>query len=429
MQELKIGLIGLGTIGQSLLHIIRKEGKHIHSRSGCHLEIVHICDRSWEKKSSIIGSIPASDNPNDIFENPNIDVVVELVGNIEPAQEWFVKAWDHGKAIVTANKALLAAHGNELLQLAYTKQCELCFEAAVGGAMPLIQNFRRALVAERIDAFYGILNGTSNFILSKMEKEQMTYEVALGLAQKKGYAEANPESDVGGRDAAQKLAILAALAFNLAIVEEQISTTGISNITLHDIQFAHRLGYCIRPLSIARYIKDATNKQAMQLSVHPAMLPKQHLLSSIQDSMNVLLVNGLYVPQSVFIAPGAGGEATAMSVISDLVFIARKNKGPAEHWLLNNKQALPETADIACRFYLHLQTKDRPGVLAQFSQIIAEHNISIAMIHQEEHKEPVDIVAITHKIQKQDLSPALKKLNNLDSLLLPVVAISIEEEL
>ena len=432
MRKLRIGLFGLGTLGRSLLLIIQKEQARIKSRSGLDLQILRVCDRSYQKKKEILGAIPASDNPMDILNDENIDIVVELIGGLSPAREWLESALKKGKSVVTANKALLAASGNELLKLAFQKKLELCFEAAVGGALPLIQNFRRGLIADEAHSFYGILNGTTNFILNQMESKGMDYMEALRLAQRKGYAEADPTFDVEGIDAAQKLAILAALAFDIPIMEKQVRIKGIRDIKPVDLEFAASLGYRVRPLATARKKLNNTKAVEVELSVHPAMIPQEHVIARIanteQGAMNALLFLGNYIEKLTFIGPGAGGASTAASLISDLVFIGKKKKAEPEYWLPQNLNTVKE-AHFSHRFYLRLCAQERPGVLAKITQVLANHEISIASIHQYERREPVDIVVLSHKILTKKIEAAIEELNAIESIQSPVVSIPIEDDI
>ncbi len=425
MQKIKIGIIGLGTIGLSFLKILQKEKELIEKRTNLSIEVVRICDRSWEKKKSIIKDIKASNNPNDILEDTSVHIVVELVGGIEKPRQWLQKALEKNKAVITANKALLASYGNEILGLAKKKGLEVGFEAAVGGAMPVIRNFRKGLVGDNTHIIYGILNGTTNYILSQMARG-MDYSQALELAQKKGYAEANPELDVGGTDAAQKLSILAALCFDIPILSDRVKIQGITQIKPTDINFAASLGYRIRPLAVARKSKnDLENTEQIELSVHPAMIPQKHLLASVDDTMNAALIESEYTKKMIFIGPGAGGFPTASSVLSDIVYIAQKNKQTLEIWLTEHK-AIPPEADSFCRFYLRLSIWDKLGSLAEIAFVLAEHNISIARIQQYEGEEPIDVVVLTSKVFSNKMHTVQEKLNNL-STVHSLIAIRIEE--
>ncbi len=444
MKTINIGLIGLGTVGRSLLDVLQKDHELITRRTGIQIRIVRVCDRSWEKKKSLLASIPSSDNPSHILEDTSIDIIVELMGGIEIAREMIQKALIKGKSVVTANKAVLAHHGNELFALALEKSRELCFEAAVGGSIPLIQNLRRGLVANRIHSITGILNGTSNFILSQMGNGKLSYQEALSLAQSKGYAEADPSHDVEGKDAAQKLAILSALSFDIPIMQDSVQIRGIQNIDEIDLKIVDSLGYCIRPLSSAVQEEDGS----IRLCVHPAIIPQDHLLFSIRDTMNAVIFDTNLSKRTALIGPGAGGNPTVSSVISDLVFIGKKSvstggnstggkpivgqdipeKYIPERWTSN--ASIPKIIkDRVCRFYLRFRAQDQPGVLAEVCRLLADEKISIATLSQQEYNIPVDVVILTHPVSEKKMESSIKKMNQLARITEPVTSIHIEDSL
>ena len=439
MEIINVGLIGLGTVGRSLLDVLQRENELILKRTGIQIRIVRVCDRSWKKKKSLLGSIPSSDSPSEILEDASIDIVVELIGGVETALEVIQKALEKGKSVVTANKAVLARYGNDLFALALEKSRELCFEAAVGGSLPLIQNLRRGLVANRIHSITGILNGTSNFILSQMENGKLSYQEALALAQGKGYAEADPSTDVEGRDAAQKLAILSALSFDIPIMEDSIRVRGIQNIEKTDLEIASSLGYCIRPLSAAVQEEDGS----ICLCVHPAMIPQEHLLFSIRNTMNAVIFDTNLSKRTAVIGPGAGGPPTVSSVISDLVFIGKKSvfagrsstvkqgiqkKYIPERWTSNaSRPKIVE--DRVSRFYLRFSAQDQPGVLAEVCRLLADEKISIATLKQQECNVPVDIVILTHPVSEKKMESSIKKIDQLERICTPITSIHIEDSL
>ncbi len=427
-KTIKIGLFGLGTVGRSVLAMLQRERKRISKRTALDFQIAFVCDRSWHRKKDLLGKIPASANPKDILKDSSIAMVIELIGGAEEACDIWEGAFQAHKPVVSANKALIALHGNRLLQMAYDRGLDLGFEAAVGGAVPLIQKLRRTFAADEIHGLYGILNGTSNFILSQMEKDKIDYAEALQIAKSKGYMEADPSFDIKGRDAAQKLSILAALAFDLPIIEEKsISKKGIDRISLRDIDFASFLGYRICPLAIAHY---QAHEHRLELGVEPAMLPSTHVLASVRNAMNALCIESKYAGNSIFIGPGAGGEATALSVISDLVFIARNQDKEPERWLTKqaqNTQTLSTKGTSSSRFYLRLRARDKTGVLAQISRIMADYHISIASMRQYEGAASVDIVILTHNSSEKEIHALIRKMDTLSSLEAPTVSIRMEE--
>ncbi len=423
---MKIGLIGLGTIGQSVLAILKKDYALIKERTGLELEVVKIFDRSIKKKAHLIENIYGTENINEIILDPEIEVIIEVIGGAEPIMGWIKQALETGKSVVTANKALLALHGNELFSLAYQLGKNLCFEAAVGGSIPIIQNFRRGLVAENINTLCAILNGTSNFILSKMnENEEYDYSKALALAQEKGYAEANPNFDVHGHDAAQKLALLAALAFDVPIQVNAVKTIGIEKIEKIDLKFAKELKYKIKPISIARKVYSPEKKNySMELCVLPALIPETHFLAKVDQAMNAIMLQGHYIETQIFIGPGAGGVATATSIISDLIAIGQRGNKTPEKWILPKNHYNIDT-NFESKFYLRFSCVDKPGVLAEITQFLAHYEISIASIHQHEKKEPVDIAILTHKVSANRIEAILKEMQNLAFIVMPIVSLRI----
>ena len=424
MNTLKIGLIGAGTVGSGVIEILRADKELLKQRTGVSLEITMICDRLWREKSELIGDIPASDNADDIFNHPDIDVVVELIGGIEPAKSFHLKALQSGKSVVTANKALLARHGKEIFETAQKQKKEIGFEAAVAGALPVIKTLRRGLVANRIKSLYGILNGTCNFIISRMQNAGMEYEDALKLAQEKGFAEADPSFDVNGNDAAQKLVLLAGLSFDTEISEEDIPVEGISNIKQVDLKIASSMGWVVRLLAVAKM----TEENSLLLRVHPAMIHKGHILASVVEEKNAVFFDTSNSGPCMIMGLGAGSRPTAAAVISDLIAIGRQRIDEPEIWLSTGKTPLNFNATNGYRFYLRIETQDRPGVLAQISTILAKEDISIASVHQHEGPEPVDLVIITYRADEERMTQAIEKIDQLSSVMNPTVHLRIEED-
>ena len=423
MEKIRIGLLGLGTLGRSLVSVLRDEHDKLLARSGIDIKIIRVCDRTWQKKKEILGDIPASNNIQDIFDDSSINVIVELIGGNEPAYSWAKKSIEKSKAFVTANKALLAEHGNELLDLSNKLNTGLYFEAAIGGAMPIIQSMRHSLIADKAKKFYSILNGTSNFVLSQMQQKGIDYKTALELAKKNGYSEEDPSVDISGTDASHKLAILVALAFDTPIILENIRKKGISDLRTIDMDFAAKLGYHIVPLATAQ--KSDSEDLELELSIHPAMVPKTSILARIENIMNAFIFEGTYLEKMIFIAPGAGGTASVTSVISDLVLLAQKEKPKACQWL-SKKISVPKDISFLHRFYLRISTREAIGVLAEISQILARYSISIATIHQYEKDDSANIIVTTHEITVQKIELACEELNALPNIIAPTVSIRIE---
>jgi homoserine dehydrogenase len=423
VKQLNVGLLGLGTVGRGLVTIIGERHAAIAARAGVDIRLRRVFDRSWQNKLDVLGEIPASDNVQDVLGDPEIDVVVELLGGIDPAQEYVRQALERGKDVVTANKALLARHGNQLFLLAGQHNRSIGFEAAVAGALPVIRNMRRSFVSDEIHSIHAILNGTSNFILTRMEEDGMDYDEALSLAQTRGFAEADPTFDVGGFDAAQKLAILAALAFDTAIAEDAVIVEGMQTIRHKDLSYAASMNRVIRPLAIARKFPDGR----VSLRVHPAMLLADHPLAAVQEEQNAVMLDTSNSGPAMIMGLGAGARPTAAAVISDLVFLAGRDPGQTQTWLAS--QDLPlSVLEFAYRYYLRFQTVDRPGVLAEVARILAAEQISIASVHQYEGREPIDVVVVTHTVNEASLMRALNIINELPSILAPAICIRMKED-
>ena len=419
-KRIRLGILGAGTVGQSLIRIIEKEQKRILRNHGIYIEISKVGDRSFEKKD-ILKKYSCTKNLNEVIEDKEIDIIVELIGGIEPARELILKAIENHKSIVTANKALLANHGKTIFELIKQKQqnnipITIGFEASVGGALPIIKNLRRIWSFGNIHSLVGILNGTCNFIISKME-EGLDYQEALKLAQEKGFAEADPTFDVSGKDAGQKLAIISSLASGCWIEEKDIVIEGIEKIQKIDHEIAQKWGMVIRLIAISRFYHNQ-----LLLRVHPALISKNHLLADVKNEYNALFVEEEYSGSTFIVGKGAGGFPTASAVLADIVSIA---SGSTNLWFQEFRSIeLIKNADY--RFYLRFQTIDKPGVLAAISRVLADFNISIASMHQEEGEEPVNVVIFTHECKESAIFQALNIINNKkDIILAPTIVLRV----
>lgn len=422
MKKVKIAIAGLGTVGRGVLESLRERKSSLMARTGIEFEVSAVFDRSYGKKKDILGNIPASDNPEILYKDPEIQIVAELIGGQEPARGIILSSIENGKSVVTANKALLAAHGREIFQKAKEKNVSVGFEAAVAGALPVIKTLRRTLVVNEIRSIYGILNGTCNFIITKMQNEKMDYADALKLAQQKGFAESDPSFDVNGNDAAQKLALLSGIAFDNFIPEDAVSVEGITSISQLDLSIAQGMGWIIRLLAVAKRYENGS----CLLRVHPAMISENHILAHVLDEKNAVLFDTSHSGPALIMGNGAGSLPTAAAVISDLVSVSR-NESP-EIWMLGNVPVKPVT-NVHYRYYLRFQTKDQPGVLSEIAHILAQNNISIASVHQHEGNEPVNVVVITHDAGESNMEAALKAIDNLSVVLVPTIRIRILENL
>lgn len=418
MKKIKIGILGAGTVGSSLIKIIEQEKQRILQNHGIEILIKKIGDRSYHKKQ-FLQNYDCTKNLEEVIEDPDIDIIVELIGGIEPANSLIQKALKNHKSVVTANKAVLANKGKEIFSLLREIQDQnisitLGFEAAVGGALPIIKNLRRIWSFGKIHSLIGILNGTCNYIITRIE-EGMEYENALKLAQDKGFAEADPSFDVSGRDAGQKLAIISSLGFGCWIEESNVYIEGIENLKKVDFEIAKKNNMVIRLLAFAKRIENK-----LLLRVHPTLISKNHLLADVKNELNALLVEEEYSGFTIIVGRGAGGYPTASAVLSDIISIA---SGSKNLWFYSFTE-MPLIQDADYRFYLRFQTVDRPGVLAFISKILADHKISIASMHQEEGEEPVDVIIFTHHCKESAIVKALELIDqNKEIILSPSIAI------
>ncbi|MDH4263096.1 MAG: homoserine dehydrogenase [Spirochaetia bacterium] len=416
---LKVGLFGLGTVGQGLLEISRN--------SKLPFEIVAIVDRSYKKKSKITGNIAASDNPSLILDDNDIDLVVELMGGIDLPLFIIREALDKKKNVITANKFLLAEHGFALFTKAQDNGVKIGFEAAVAGAIPVIRNLENIFWYEDISLLEGILNGTTNYILTKMRTEKKEYEYALKDAQKLGFAEADPTLDVSGMDAAHKLALLASHITKSWIEYKSIYVRGIENIRLNDILWTEKAGYRIRLISRCQRIDGK-----VYLSVEPSIILPGHYLWDVENENNAIVFQGMYSGIHMFVGKGAGSLPTAYSVLSDIMHITQGNHNPyLMHnfvWRYNHPGSVE---DKESAFYMRLLVMDEPGVLADIAKVLSEHSISIASVHQDApiqiSDHPVDLILITHKCLRKSLQTSITALEKLNSVKSVPVFLPIDE--
>ncbi len=423
MQEKKttrIGLLGAGTVGQSLIKIIEQEKERIYNNHGIIIEIHKIGDRSYEKKENL-KKYRCTKDLMEVINDPNIDIVVELIGGIHPAKDMVIGAIQNGKSVVTANKALLANEGKSIFSTLKEQQKKnisitIGFEAAVGGALPIIKNLRRIWSFGNIKSIGGILNGTCNYIITKME-EGLDYETALKKAQELGFAESDPTFDISGRDAGQKLAIISSLGFSTWIEEKDIKIEGIENIHPIDHIIAKKWNMVIRLVALTKFIN-----QELLLRVHPALISKNHLLADVKEENNAIYIEEEYSGSTFIVGKGAGGFPTASAVLADIISIA---SGSRNIWF-NDFSPFKKIDDANYRFYLRFQTVDRPGVLAAISRVLADHKISIASMHQEEGIEPVNVVIFTYESKESAVFKAIEIIDKMkEIILLPTVAIRV----
>lgn len=429
MKKVRVGLVGFGTIGSGVVRVLQERHSEIARKSGVDIAIAKICDKDLRTRRPVsVDRRLLTKDLGKVLYDPGIDVVVELIGGIHPAQDVVMEAIRRGKHVVTANKALLAEAGGEIFALA--KQCGVTvgFEASVGGGIPIIKSLKEGFVANRFGLMYGIINGTSNFILTKMEDENLSFAEALSLAREKGFAERDPVLDTGGIDSAHKLAILARLGFCVPATTSDIYTEGILDVELADIQYARELGYSVKLLAIAK-----RRGEELELRVHPTLISKGHLLANVREVYNAIYVKGDLIGEALFYGKGAGRYPTASAVVSDIVDIGRCigracAKEPSVAPCVKAARIAPMDR-LAVRHYIRFSAIDRPGVLKSISGILAKHGISIASVTQEEERRQrmVPIVMMTHAAEERAMSKALAEIARLGAMKKRPVRIRIED--
>jgi homoserine dehydrogenase len=431
LKPVKIGICGLGTVGSGTVNVLTRNGRVINARAGCDITITQIAARR--------------DNPNcdtasfnvtrDIFavaDNPEIDILVELIGGTTVAKDLVLRAIANGKHVITANKALIAHHGNEIFAAANAKGVTVAFEAAVAGGIPIIKAIREGLSANKIEWLAGIINGTGNFILTEMRDKGRAFEDVLKEAQALGYAEADPTFDVEGIDAAHKLVILASLAFGIPLQFDKVFTEGITRVSPQDVTYAEELGYRIKHLGIAR-----RSPNGIELRVHPTLIPEKRLIANVDGVMNAIVVKGDAVGPTLYYGAGAGAEPTASAVIADIVDVARTLTADPEHRVpylgfqqenLRDKAILP-IEEVETAYYLRMQALDKPGVLSKVAQILSDSGISIEALIQKEAKddeETVPLILLTNRALEKHIVAAITTIETLDSITAPVTRIRME---
>ena len=434
MKPIRVGLLGLGTVGQGTFEILRRNQEEIKRRAGRGIEIVKIAVRNAARARAVVdGSIEVIDRPEELVRSNGVDIVVELIGGCEPAGSLVLEAIASHKHVVTANKALLALRGNEIFEAAHRSGVMVAFEGAVAGGIPIIKALREGLTANRIEWIAGIINGTSNFILSQMRATGAPFEAVLAQAQALGYAEADPSFDIDGVDAAHKLTILSSIAFGVPIRFEAAYMEGIGRLAAADIRYAEQLGYRIKLLGITK-----RTRQGVELRVHPTLVPMQRLLASVEGAMNAVVVKGDAVGTTLYYGPGAGAEPTASAVVADLVDVTRThtadpdNRVPHLAFQPDALVSLPwlSIEDTVTSYYFRMRVADRPGVLADIARILADHRISIDAMFQREPGEgenQTDIILLTHEAVERDVNAAIGKIEALPTVLAPVIRIRQEE--
>ncbi|GAA3911298.1 homoserine dehydrogenase [Halomonas cibimaris] len=432
MKPVRVGICGLGTVGGGTFNVLTRNAEEIARRAGRPIVIEQVGHRSVHPDCDVTG-IKATGDVFEVAANPDVDVIVELIGGYETARELVLKAIENGKHVVTANKALIAVHGNEIFQAAHEKGVIVAFEAAVAGGIPVIKALREGLGANRIEWVAGIINGTGNYILTHMRDEGRAFEDVLAEAQALGYAEADPTFDVEGIDAAHKLTIMASIAYGVPLQFDKAYTEGIARITAEDVDQANNLGYMIKHLGIAK-----RTEHGLELRVHPTLVPKDRLLANVSGVKNAVAVMGDAVGPTLYYGPGAGAEPTASAVIADILDVARDINTEHPYRVpylafsgVNEDMDAPAIMpmdDIITAYYLRLLAVDRPGVLARVATILAEHGISIEALIQKDitEGEMVPIILMTHRTRERQMNDAIREIESMADVAGAVTRIRVE---
>lgn len=413
---LRVGVLGCGNVGAALVRLVTDHADLIRARAGTAIEVRSISVRDLNRAREIPAAVPAPSFTTDsaaVVADPAIDIVVEVMGGVEPARTLILQAISAGKPVITANKELLATHAQELLAAADTAGVDLLFEASVGGGIPLIRPLRESLAGDRILRVLGIVNGTTNFILTRMSEDGSSFGDALAEAQRLGYAEADPTADVGGHDAAAKAAIVATIAFGAQVVSDDVPREGITAITADDIASARDLGYAVKLLAIAE-----ESDGSVSVRVHPAMVPLAHPLASVRDSFNAIFIEGAAVGQLMLYGRGAGGNPTASAVLGDLIDAARNLVGGSRGATIGAlvRKPIRPLAEIEARFYVAMEVADRPGVLAQIAGIFGRHGVSIESVRQRGLEAEAKLTVVTHLAREGEITAVLEEIRRLDAV-------------
>ncbi|PJZ68332.1 homoserine dehydrogenase [Leptospira perolatii] len=429
MKTIRVGLIGAGTVGLGVLKILKEEASSLEKELRIRVQVHSICSRSLEKLHSVRKDFPEAiitDDFRTVAGNPDIDVILELVGGVDVAEKILLSSLKAKQTVITANKALLSQKGESIYKLAEENGTEIGFEAAVGGAIPVIRVIRNCLSGDNILGLYGILNGTTNFILSKMEREHLDYGQALVLAQKAGFAEADPSFDVEGIDTAHKISIIGSLAFKEKIPLQSITVEGITKITRLDIQFAAELGYRIKLLGLVRKLDGK-----VEARVQPVMIPKHHAFASVMDETNAIYYKAAFAGPGLLMGKGAGSLPTASAVVSDLLYYgARRDTQPISEKNRFSAAEISEANQTEARYYLRFNTVDKPGVLAEIAKVLGSNSVSISSVRQNESdSEPVEVVVVTHPCSESSIQTSLARIDSLEIILEPSIAIRLEDKL
>lgn len=433
VRALNVGILGLGTVGGGTYKVLTRNAAEISRRTGVAINVVQVADRNLELAKATAANVSVTDDAFAVVNNPEVDVVVELIGGYTLSKELVLKAIANKKHVVTANKALIALHGNEIFAAAKANNVIVAFEAAVAGGIPIIKALREGLGANRIEWVAGIINGTTNFILTEMREKGLNFADVLGEAQRLGYAEADPTFDVEGIDAAHKLTIMSAIAFGMPMKFEQAYTEGITKLQQVDIKYAEELGYRVKLLGITK-----RTDQGVELRVHPTLIPEKRLVANVNGAMNAVVVKGDAVGPTLYYGAGAGAEPTASAVVADLMDVARlidASSAQRVPYLAFQPEQVQDLSilpidEVESAYYLRLRASDKPGVLANVTKILGDRDISIdAMMQKEpdENETEADIVILTHITVEKNMNAAIAAIESLDAITGNLVRIRMEE--
>jgi len=434
MKPMNVGLLGIGTVGSGTFTVLARNAEEISRRAGRPINITVVADKNTELANSVTkGACRVTDDAFSVVNDPEIDIVIELIGGTGVAKELVLKALHNGKHVVTANKALLAMHGNEIFAIAQQMRVMVAFEAAVAGGIPIIKAVREGLAANRIEWIAGIINGTTNFILSEMRDKGLSFDTVLKEAQRLGYAESDPTFDIEGVDAAHKITILAAIAFGIPMQFDKAYIEGISKLDAIDIKYAEQMGYRIKLLGITK-----RTPEGVELRVHPTLIPTKRLIANVEGAMNAVVVQGDAVGATLYYGKGAGAEPTASAVIADLVDVTRMHTADPENRVPHLAFQPGQLADlrilsmdeVQTSYYLRMRVQDKPGVLADITRILADEQISIDAVIQKEPGEgevQTDLIMLTHQTREKRINAAIAKIEALKVITGKVVRIRLEE--
>lgn len=431
--EIKVGLAGFGNVGKGTYDILKRNHSLIGQRAGAPISVKRVTVRNVDRVNPLVDEdVIVTNDWHDLVNDPEVNVVVEAMGGIEPAKSLILAAIDAGKHVVTANKALLAEHGNEIFSAAQAKGVNVAFEAAVAGSIPIVKALREGLAANRVSSIAGIINGTCNFILSTMRDTGRSFDDVLKEAQRLGYAEADPTFDIEGTDSAHKLMLLSAIAFGVPVDMSKVHIEGITHLEAKDIKFAEELGYRIKLLGITKY-----TDYGIELRVHPALVPTRRLLANVEGAMNAVVVKGDAAESSLYYGKGAGSEPTGSAVVADLIDIARTaevavSERPRMPTTTHNPKAksFADFGDTVCSYYLRIPVEDKPGVLAEIARILADNKISIESLIQKEaplEDASTEIILMTHSTREADIQRAIRTMQQLANVRGAIVLLRKEE--